>query len=295
MNSDRQPFAVVLAVDDSYALPAAVTIRSLVENLASGTAVEFVVLDLGISAAGADRLRAAAAPHPLAVEHFDTTRLADLPVSTEGHSRQFSTVIFGYLYLPVLLADRYERLLYLDADILVVADVSPLLRLDLAGRPVAGVPDWGVPTISDAQGVSDWAELGLAPDTRYLNSGLLVIDVDRWLAADLTRSALAYAGRHSQLDLPDQQTLNAVLHGDFVTLGREWNFIVWPPLLDTFSGPVPRIWHFAGRFKPWTRGSRSHHHQLLYQAYAELVGWRPMWLTAGRSRLAVPKQNERVA
>ncbi|MGV9214385.1 glycosyltransferase family 8 protein [Micromonospora sp. RB23] len=295
MDADRQPFAVVLALDDSYALPAAVAIRSLVENLASDTAVEFVILDLGISAAGADRLRAAAAPYRLVVEHFDTTRLADLPVSTEGHSRQFGTVIFGYLHLPVLLAGRYERLLYLDADILVVADVAPLLRLDLAGRPVAGVPDWGIPTVSDAQGVPDWAERGLAPDTRYLNSGLLVIDVDRWLAADLTRSALAYAGRHSHLDLPDQQTLNAVLRGDFVTLGREWNCIVWPPLLDTYSGPLPRIWHFVGRFKPWTRGCRSHHHQLLYQAYAELVGWRPTWLTAGRSRLAVPEQNERAA
>ncbi|GAB3078969.1 glycosyltransferase family 8 protein [Micromonospora schwarzwaldensis] len=285
MSPDRRPIAVVLAVDDNYALPAVVTVRSLVENLATGTAVDVVVLDLGISAENADRLRAAAAPHPLTVEHFDVTRLADLPVSSEGHSRQFSTVIFGYLHLPVLLADRYERLLYLDADLLVVADITPLLRLDLAGRAVAGVPDWGIPTVSDAEGVLDWAERGLSPDTPYLNSGLLLIDVDRWLATDLTRHALAYAGRHSHLDLPDQQTLNAVLRGDFVTLGREWNFIVWPPLLDSFSGPIPRIWHFGGRFKPWSRGSRSRHHQLLYQAYADLVGWRP----------AVPGQPERVA
>jgi lipopolysaccharide biosynthesis glycosyltransferase len=268
---DPQPFAVVLAVDGEYALPAAVTVRSLVENLAPTTALDFVVLDLGMSAADADRLQVAAAPHPLAVEHFDTGQLAGLAVSTEGHPRQFDTMIFGYLHLPVLLADRYQRLLYLDADLLVVADVTPLLELDLAGHPVAGVLDWGAATVSQAEGVPDWAELGLAPDTQYLNSGVLVIDVDVWVAADLTGRALAYAGRHRRLDLPDQQTLNAVLRGNFVTLGLEWNTVVWPPLLDSYSGPIPRIWHFAGRYKPWTRGSRSRHHQLLYQAYAALV------------------------
>lgn len=269
---ERRPYAVVLAVDDEYARPAAVTVRSLVENLSPDTTLTIVVLDLGMSVDDANRLRAAAAPHPLTVEAFDTAQLSGLPVSTDGHSRRFSTVVFGYLHLPTLLADRYERLLYLDADLLVVADVTPLLRLDLAGRPVAGVVDWGFGKVSDAEGgVPDWAELGMAADTKCLNSGVLVIDVDAWVADDVIGRALAYAGRHRHLDLPDQQTLNAALRGNFLTLGWEWNFVVWQPLLETYSGPIPRIWHFAGRFKPWTRGSRSHHHQLLYQAYAALV------------------------
>ncbi len=271
MVSNRKPFAAVLAVDEKYALPAAVTVRSLVANLAPATALDIVVLDLGMSTAATDRLRLAAAPHQLTVKQFDTEQLVGLPVSTGSHLRRFDTVVFGYLYLPVLLSEHYERLLYLDADVVVVADVTPLLWLDLAGKPVAGVIDWGVATVSDAEGVPDWAELGLAPDTPYLNSGVLVIDVDAWVAADLTGRALTYAGRHRQLDLPDQQTLNAVLGGDFVALGLEWNTVVWPPLLDTYCGPIPRIWHFAGRYKPWSRGSRSQHHQVLYQAYAALV------------------------
>jgi lipopolysaccharide biosynthesis glycosyltransferase len=271
MTLPSPPAAVALAVDEGYALPAAVTICSLTENLPRAAAVELVVLDLGLSRSSRARLAAAARPFALSLLPFDVTSVAHLPTSDVEHAKRLSTAMYAYLHLPALVSSRYRRLLYLDADVLVLADVSDLLTSPLDGCAVAAVTDLYVPTAASPESIADHVAQGLAAHTPCLNAGVLLIDVDTWLETDVAGIAIAYAAGHEHLNLPDQNSLNVALRGAWMDLGYAWNFQLYEPLIDAYDGPEPKIVHFSGRHKPWTLGCMFPRYQALYETYQSLL------------------------
>jgi lipopolysaccharide biosynthesis glycosyltransferase len=50
MQDSNQPIVVALSADDNYAMPMAVTLRSLLSNLAADKTIQVYVLDGGIKA-----------------------------------------------------------------------------------------------------------------------------------------------------------------------------------------------------------------------------------------------------
>lgn len=63
-----------------------------------------------------------------------------------------SEVAMGRLFIPSKLSGR---VLYLDGDVRVTADLSPLFSLDMRGHPLAAVRDYVV---------SSWMEKGVSPN-----------------------------------------------------------------------------------------------------------------------------------
>jgi lipopolysaccharide biosynthesis glycosyltransferase len=69
-----------------------------------------------------------------------------------------------------------HRAVYLDSDVLVQADLSPLFTLGLDGAAVAGVRDLMITT-------TDHPSSGVRERDRsrpYFNAGVLVIDLGTW-------------------------------------------------------------------------------------------------------------------
>ena len=125
-----------------------------------------------------------------------------------------------------------------------------LFALDLEGRAVAAVrdiPQWTRPA-RHIRGLSDF---GL-PATKYLNSGVLLIDTVAWCRSKLLDRCLDFARSHPQaMREHDQQLLNCVLQGDWTELSPIWN---WQrPVSMPYSEvmlPIA-IAHFIGPRKPW--------------------------------------------
>jgi lipopolysaccharide biosynthesis glycosyltransferase len=104
-------------------------------------------------------------------------------------------------YLRLLAPDYIDaaRLLYLDCDIVVNGDLGPLFAMDLKDCAVAAC---GVPG--------------------NFNSGVLLIDVDRWRRENLTAKTLEWASTHGKA-LHDQEALNAIIQDRFLPLSPKWN------------------------------------------------------------------------
>ncbi|NDV02644.1 glycosyltransferase family 8 protein [Pseudoroseicyclus tamaricis] len=155
------------------------------------------------------------------------------------------------LWLPDRLLGQYDRLLYLDTDIFVQGgDLSALLAADLGPHPVGAVlerPLWGKPRYH----AKDFKALNL-PRAPYFNSGVLLIDVARWVEGDVLSRCLAVAERHQdKLHYHDQSLLNIALYEDWAELSPLWNWqwvghrVLFEPLAD------PYILHLYGPNKPW--------------------------------------------
>ena len=203
--------------------------------------------------------------------------------------QRLSVATLVKLVLAEHLAGRYDKILYLDADITIHDDVAAIFSLDTAEFAVAAVPAgrrWASWLKEREAEYREHARaLGMTEPYRYVNSGVLMIDVDKWNRAEIGRRTLAFIRRNVELCyLPDEDGLNAVLNGRQAELSPLWNMqpAVWTDsrIRDTAE---PIIIHYVGDDKPWKKygyGKRILRNLPAYRLYDNFLRdspW-PGWL-----------------
>jgi lipopolysaccharide biosynthesis glycosyltransferase len=191
-------------------------------------------------------------------------RIALLPWAEKGSThglplgRHITPAAYRRLFLPEVLPEHYERILYLDSDVAVVRPgIGRLLQLPLGDKPVAAAID--MIFLKDFENGPLTAEfrayragLGLSLATPYFNSGVLLIDRANWQRRDVTGQALAFLRENADRCLfHDQSALNAVLRGEWLPLSPRYNFMGDFLLLDIETVLAPVVLHFVNHPKPW--------------------------------------------
>jgi lipopolysaccharide biosynthesis glycosyltransferase len=279
--------AVACAADDGYAMPLAVALRSAVDGLGASGSIEAFVLDGGIGAPNRERLERSLASPRLALRF-----LSPAPQALAGirHRGRVSLATYFRILVAELLPAHLPRALYLDADVLVTADLTRLWAAPQQGLPVLAVRDAGAPTVSSLRGLLNFRELGLAPGLGYFNAGVLLLDLALWRAEGLSAQVLRYLETHPHaIRWWDQDAMNAVLAGRWGELDPRWNQIpqVWErvaPDTAAFSQAQrelairdPWIVHFSTFSKPWHWGCNHPARERFFEVLDRTAwaGWRP--------------------
>ena len=264
---------VVVAVDAVNLPPARVLLRSIRAHLPWWRPLRFHVVYSGDPSG--DALRA------LQLERLWNTRVVPMPIDNPfenwGTRDYISAATLTRLLIPELLP-RVDRVLYLDADTLAVADLSPLYRIDLEGKMAGGVPDFPLLFEVDhgLHGTEDYLRetVGLSSPGSYVNAGVLVMDLRRMRAENLVARAHALLDqRGTQFKFRDQDILNALLHDEVVLLDPRWNSMITMHHRPAFRTRAlhdavvlqqddPFIVHYAGPSKPWHADYGGPHHEL---------------------------------
>ena len=238
---------VVFACDESYAMQLATALRSAVDANRSGQPLDVYVLWDKFS----ERMRQRvidSLPGGAAVIHW-------VPVDLSSFE-EFSTfpyiskMTFARLMIPCVFAKDVPRVLYLDADLLVLDDLGPLWDTDLKGAVMGAVLD----RVRDPQLKARAPGLEKFPRVRdYFNSGVLLIDLDRWRKERISEKAIQYLRRHPDSPCADQDALNVACDGRWTALDLRWNFYdhFRTPIVELTPVERPKIAHFVGCQKPW--------------------------------------------
>lgn len=178
------------------------------------------------------------------------------------------------------LADTYDRILYLDSDIDIAgSDLADLLSLQLLdGHAVGAVRDR-----SQQRNLMLHPKDALRnnlPRFPFLNSGVLLVDTDNWLAQDILQRMLETIREYGHnFVFTDQSALNLTLRGDWSELSWHWNFIVQPDLVYRRNRIRPTVLHFAGSKKPWhtdkwsfPKGTSQRYERFLASHYPGKIG-----------------------
>jgi lipopolysaccharide biosynthesis glycosyltransferase len=155
------------------------------------------------------------------------------------------------LQIPEIFKKAGGRVLYLDADILILNDLLPLWRANLEGGVLGAALDKG---IFDMIKRDDVKAASLPTVARYFNSGVLLIDVDRCQEFGLAEKAMSYLKLNTASPFSDQDALNAACDGEWARLENKWNWQIYPDspcVSDLPSTARPNIVHFVTSNKPW--------------------------------------------
>ncbi|MCQ2006232.1 glycosyltransferase family 8 protein [Rhizobium sp. NRK18] len=167
-------------------------------------------------------------------------------------SEKWPRVVFLRNYAPSLLRD-YDRLLYLDVDILCERVDHSIWDIELP-HGIGAVSDTA--TIDKAPrgtGLSreEWLDRLGVTGGRYFNSGMMLIDPARWDNGALGHRLSSYYQNRDVRGIKSQDFLNHAMDGLWTELSPRWNY--QPPFfelgIDEWVDPV--FLHFCTPIKPW--------------------------------------------
>nr|WP_252193169.1 glycosyltransferase [Rhizobium sp. CSW-27] len=174
-----------------------------------------------------------------------------LPDGLPGDDR-WPRIVYARIFAPERLRS-YTRLIYLDADILPLGIDQSIWAVSLSGG-VGAIRDFATIASSAVPGRSkrDWLDSVGIRGGRYFNSGVLVIDVERWLTIDFRQLLPAYVAAFAKnMTFFDQDFLNYALQDIWSELSPRWNFQAslfnWG--VDMLCRPL--FVHFSKYEKPW--------------------------------------------
>ncbi|KAJ7784528.1 glycosyltransferase family 8 protein [Mycena metata] len=231
---------LAVAADSKFAMGAAVAIRSATEQTCTAEAsirMSIYVLDCGLTTADKAMISAS-----VPAEEDVTLVFIDLP--GDSLTKKSGAV---WAKVDMIQLVPVERVLYLDADVVVLRSLEDLWRTDLGGKPLGAARDVGFP--------KGHAKV----KSPYFNAGVLLLDLTA------ARQKIGELKSLSMKPLPfhDQDALNLHFHGEWTTLAQEWNAQGLGTYADLASADreeiaadvaamkaEPRIIHFTGPVNP---------------------------------------------
>ncbi|WP_161974199.1 glycosyltransferase family 8 protein [Rhizobium deserti] len=162
------------------------------------------------------------------------------------------------IVVPRYLQQNYSKLLYLDIDV-VVSDASIFRVFDIELNAPLAATRWHKKSFDPSMVVNGKLQEGAFAFTRYFNSGVLLINADRYVEAEIDVKAFKFlAEEEGKSEVPDQTALNVAVGDGWEELSPAMNFRA--ELLQTFLSKMfpPVVIHYVGEKKSWHTPSISH-------------------------------------
>ena len=261
-----QPVPVAFISDDGYVMPTCVAMQSLVSSKQPETVYEIHIVCDRLSEESQNIFRRFESDTVhIRILQQSTERFAGLHVFREDSFCVATPAALLKCVLPELLAE-YDKVVYLDGDLLVREDLSALYATELGDAYLAAVTDSGC-LYSRNKYISQVAQ--------YFNSGVMLLNLCQMRRDNLSETLIRTKAELLDSSLMDQNVLNLVCSGRTVALPVRYNFLPINLLraeenwtleqLNALYGTTyadkaslfadAAIIHFSSKDKPWKEDS----------------------------------------
>ena len=175
--ADKQIIPIVFASNENYAPYMSVAIRSIIEHKSPDKEYRVYVLHSGLRKETLALLQKMTV-EGLCVQAVDMTeRVKDCPLYVCSY---FTEEMYYRIWIPEIFKE-YEKVLYLDCDVLAQADVAEMFMKDMEGNYIGACSD--VHTFEMQSYIRDKLR---CPEEGYFNSGVLMFNIPLWIKENLS-------------------------------------------------------------------------------------------------------------
>lgn len=249
---------ILCATDDNYAPYCGIMLTSLFDSNKDCRFNVYVFEDGSVSKANRVKYQRLGKRYgnEITILTIDDSMIRGFPMNAETY---ITLPTYYRILASELLPTEWQKVIYLDVDMIVCGDIKPLWDVDLTGKALAGVID-----------CSPWTgcvceRLGYPQSFGYFNAGLLALNLDYWRNNKIGERIVAYVSQYySDLRYMDQDALNGVLYEEIVLLPARYNYSVLVFLnrfWEAYSEETQQYYleeknrvvviHYQGEEKPW--------------------------------------------
>ncbi len=189
---------------------------------------------------------------------INEAEISNLPVYEQRYPLEIYFRIFAAKYLPSVI----NRVLYLDADTLVINKLNELYYMDFEGNYLIATTH-----VRKVLHKFNEIRLGIEKDEPYINTGVLLMNLKELRKAKIEEKLADFLQKNKKkLMLPDQDIISAI-YGDKIKLVDDLKYNLGDRNLNYYNLNNPKakigmkwickntvIIHYFGRNKPWNSG-----------------------------------------
>ena len=246
---------LVVAADDNYAQPTAVSLYSILKN--TKAFVDIFVLSNGISEYNIGKIKRS-------LEHFTNFRIKFIDMTEFDLKRfpkieRFNQSVFCRYFIPEI-CQEYDKVIYSDVDVLFCGDICDYYNIDLNGYGIAAVSEeMGLPHTNKHYSHERRKELfGIPMNHKYFANGNIIIDCEYWRKNNITQKLIDLTIKWAdKLVCPDLDVMNILFAENYKRL--DWKYCCCvhrkahigkcEEMRQGFKNPF--IIHYSGHLKPW--------------------------------------------
>ena len=264
----RKEIPIFFSTDDNYIPYLDVAVRSLIANASQDYEYRIVVLNTGLNEENV-KMVMLNEKEGFKIDFVDISKEVQSIKSRFKNVYHFSVVTYYRLFIASLFP-QYDKIIYLDCDLVVLGDVSELYSVELGKNILGAAPEEFVQNTKEFREYASEA-LGVDPDG-YVNAGVLLMNLEEFRRCRIEEKFVELI-TYYDFDLldPDQAYLNYLCLGKIHILPNGWNKEPMPVALEGEKNIV----HYALYKKPWqyddvTDGEHFWHYAKESPFYSEI-------------------------
>lgn len=285
-----EAITVAFAISNAYAPFCGIAIESMLKNSNVGYNYEILLLyQDDISFENKQKIASISSKYPNVIIRFINIKEIGTVYEfyTYGH---FTKDVYSRVFLASPVFSEYDKILFLDSDMLILGDVSNLWeKTDLGEMHLAAAEDMFVKyllykdrkilynkeLITFQQYIS--GVLALDNPDKYFNTGVLLMNLKQ-IRLDQMFEIWIQQLQENQYMYFEQDMFNAMYSNNYVKLDCGWNNQLLESNYDDASQLMREvttdsyILHFCGNNKLWLISGQNYHEE--YLKYIEVSPWQ---------------------
>ena len=217
---------ICMASDDNYAIHLGISIVSILEN--NSSSINLHILNNDMSESNLNKLKSLEDQysnlcinfyniHDYFIENKIDEFIKNELVGTEAYDL-LGISTFSRLFLAEILPENIMKVLYLDADTLVLNNLDELFSIDLKENYIGGVVD-GV-----AANITKYFYKGEIKPIPFVNAGVLLVNLEKWRENNIAETSLFLIKSYPEKNfLNDQNLINIISGNDVLLLDPKYN------------------------------------------------------------------------
>ena len=246
MENNLKVIPIFFAVDDGYVPFLAVALESLIRNSSKNYYYAIKILYTDIEERNKKKI-AKYERDNVKIEFVDLNYYIE-EVKDKLYTRDYYTnTTYFRLFIPNLYP-QYDKVLYLDSDIVVLGDIADLYNVEIGDNLVAAAPD---DVIQSSNIFQEYAErvVGVAKYQHYFNAGILLMNLDEMRKFDFQEKFLYLLEQIKFTVAQDQDYLNRLCKGRAKIISTVWDRMPIPD--PNVKEEDLKIIHYNLIYKPW--------------------------------------------